>query len=109
MRVSFTFRNLESSDAIKEYASEKIGRLQKMLRAPIEADVVASVERHMQRVDITIHAGGERYAGSNESADMYASVDLAIDKIDQQVRRHKDADNRSKRGGETIAELTEKK
>ena len=89
MRISFTFRNLEPSDAIKNYATEKIGKLQKYLRAPLEADVTASLERHLHCVDVAVSSGSNRYAGREESEDMYASIDLVMDKIDRQVRKHK--------------------
>lgn len=86
MRIAFTFRNLESSEGLKNYASEKIGRLQKYLRAPLDAEVTISVERHLHRVDVSVSADGERYAGHEQSDDMYASIDLVMDKIDRQVR-----------------------
>jgi putative sigma-54 modulation protein len=86
MRIAFTFRNLESSEGLKNYASEKIGRLQKYLRAPLDAEVTISVERHLHRVDVSVSADGERYAGHEQSEDMYASIDLVMDKIDRQVR-----------------------
>ena len=38
MRINFTFRHLEPSDGSKAYATEKIGRLQKFLRAPLTAE-----------------------------------------------------------------------
>ena len=87
MNIAFTFRNLESSEALKAYASEKIGKLQKYLRSPISAEVTAFVERHLQGVDITVTAGSKRFAGREESEDMYASIDMVMDKIDRQVRK----------------------
>ena len=86
MRIAFTFRNLDSSEGIKNYASEKIERLQKYLRAPLDAEVTVSMARHLHRVDISLNADGSRYGSHEESEDMYASIDLAIDKIDRQVR-----------------------
>jgi putative sigma-54 modulation protein len=86
MRIAFTFRNVDSSEGIKNYASEKIGKLQKYLRAPLDAEVTISMERHLHRVDVNLSADGHRYAGHEESDDMYASIDLVLDKIDRQVR-----------------------
>jgi putative sigma-54 modulation protein len=86
MRVNITFRNLDSSEGIKTHAEEKIARLQKYLRAPLSADVTCSLERHLHRVDITVSADGHRYSAHEESEDMYASIDKAMDKIDRQVR-----------------------
>ncbi len=86
MQISFSFRHVDSSEGIKKYASEKIARLQKYLRAPLTADVTISKERHLNCVAISIMADGNRYAGTEESEDMYASIDLCIDKLDRQVR-----------------------
>jgi putative sigma-54 modulation protein len=91
MRINFTFRHLEPSEAIKAYATEKIGRLQKFLRAPLTAEVVVATERHLHQVDVSVVCEGQRYAGTEESEDMYASIDMVLDKIDRQVRSKKDA------------------
>jgi putative sigma-54 modulation protein len=110
MRIAFTFRNLESSEGLKNYASEKIGRLQKYLRAPLDAEVTISVERHLHRVDVSVSADGERYAGHEQSEDMYASIDLVMDKIDRQVRdsrARKTARRRSSPGIVSIANEAE--
>jgi putative sigma-54 modulation protein len=108
MRVAFTFRNLESSDAVKQYATDKIAKFQKYLRAPLEAEVVASLERHLQCVDIVIVSGSSRYEAREESQDMYASVDMVIDKLDLQLKRDKSAQTDRKRGAGGIAQLTGK-
>lgn len=97
MKVHFTFRNVESSEGIKSYATEKIGRMQKYLRSPLEADVILSLERHNHRVEMSVRADGERYAGHVESDNMYASIDLVVDKVDRQVRDAKDSANTRKR------------
>ena len=86
MKVAFTFRHLDSSDGIKNYATEKIGRLQKYLRSPLDAAVILSMEKHLHRVDISLQADGQRYASHDASEDMYASIDVAYDKLARQIR-----------------------
>jgi putative sigma-54 modulation protein len=100
MRIAFTFRNIDSSDAIKGYATEKITKLQKYLRAPLDAEITVSLERHLHRVDVNVAADGHRFAGHEESEDMYASIDLVMDKIDRQVREQKAASTARKRDGD---------
>lgn len=91
MQVSFTFRHVEPSENVKRYAREKISKMQKYLRTPLEADVIFSVEnKHSHRVEMSIRADGERFAGNHESEDMYASIDQAVHKVDRQVRESKD-------------------
>ncbi|MCZ7686290.1 MAG: ribosome-associated translation inhibitor RaiA [Sandaracinaceae bacterium] len=109
MQVHFTFRNVESSEGIKNYATEKIAKLQKYMRAPLEADVVLSTERHLHCVELSIRADGERFAGRHESEDMYASVDLVVDKVDRQVRDSKHAATDRKRHNGGVTQLSGKR
>ena len=91
MRIAFTFRNLDSSEDVKNYASEKIGKLQKYLRAPLDAEITLSSERHLHCIDINLTADGEVYMGRDESEDIHASIDTVVDKIRKQVTRTKSA------------------
>ena len=91
MRISYTFRNMDSSEGVKSYASEKISKIQKYMRAPLHSEVTFYTERHHHCVDITVTADGHRYSGHERSESMYASIDLAVDKIDRQVRNSKGA------------------
>jgi len=97
MQVHFTFRNVESSNGIKKYARDKIAKMQKFLRTPLEADVILSKERRHHKVELSVRADGERYAGSAESEDMYASVDLVLDKVNRQLRQARDSATSRKR------------
>jgi putative sigma-54 modulation protein len=105
MRVNFTFRNLESSEGIKNYATEKIAKLQKYVHVPLDAEVTLSLERHLQCADITVTADGKRFAGQEESEDMYVSIDKVMSKIDRQVRDAKAAMTDRKRHSSSTAEV----
>jgi len=90
MQINITFRNLEATEALKDYAREKIERVNKYLDQAGEAHVVLSLERHLHHADLTIHAGTFLLRGREKSEDMYASIDLAMDKIERQLRRYKE-------------------
>src|SRR3954462_4587723 len=90
MHLNITFRNLASSDSLKEYAQDKVERVHKYLDRAGEAHVVLSLERHLHHADITIQSGGWLLRGREKSEDMYASIDLAMDKIERQLRRYKE-------------------
>ncbi len=104
MRIAFTFRNLDPSEAIKDYATEKIGKLQKYLRGPLDAELTMSVERHLHCIDINLTADGEVYMGREESEDMYASIDKVLDKIRTQVKRTKSAYSQRRRSAPSVSE-----
>jgi len=90
MQISYTFRNLDSSNALKTYAQEKVERVNKYLDKASEAHVTCSLERHHHVCDITIHAGPFSMRGREKSEDFYSSVDLAMDKIERQLKRYKE-------------------
>jgi len=90
MHLNITFRHLDSSDSLKEYARDKVERVHKYLDRAGDAHVVLSLERHLHHADITITSGAWLLRGREKSEDMYASIDLAMDKIERQLRRYKE-------------------
>lgn len=90
MQMSITFRNFDASDSLKEYAREKVDRVNRYLDRAGEAHVVLSLERHLHHADITIHSGSFVLRGKEKSGDMYASLDLAMEKIERQLKRYKE-------------------
>ncbi len=89
MQVAVTFRHMEPTEALKQFATEKVERIQKYVHAPTGANVVLSVERYMHKADITISAHGMQMRGEEKSEDMYASIDRAMHKIERQVKRYR--------------------
>jgi putative sigma-54 modulation protein len=90
MQCNITFRQLDATESLKEYAAEKVERVKKYLDRAGDAHVVLSLERHLHHADITIHSGAFVLRGREKSEDMYASIDLAMDKIERQLRRYKE-------------------
>lgn len=89
MQLSVTFRHLESSDALKHYVQERTSRLTKDIDRPLESQVTLSVQKFMQTADVVINADGIRIAGQESHEDMYAAIDLVMDKIERQVKKYK--------------------
>jgi putative sigma-54 modulation protein len=90
MRISVTFRHMDHNDALKEYATEKLGKIKKYLYSPGEASVVLSVEKHRNIAEITISADKTTLMGKEVTDDMYSAIDMVINKIEKQARRHKE-------------------
>ena len=90
MQINITFRHMDPIDSLKEYVREKVERANKYLDRAGEAHVVLSLERHLQSADITLQSGNFILRGREKSEDMYASIDLAMDKIERQLRRYKE-------------------
>jgi putative sigma-54 modulation protein len=99
MNIGVTFRHIEPSDAVKDYAKEKIAKLQKFLRQPIKANVTLDMERLEHVVEVRMSSGADRFNGREQSADMYASIDMVVDKLERQIRSGKGQNASKKRGG----------
>lgn len=92
MHLSFTFRSLEASDALKEYARDKLERIHKYFPEPIKVHVVFSQQRgylHAADVQITLH-NGLLVKGMEANEDYYTAIDLVVAKIERQLRKYKD-------------------
>lgn len=90
MQVNVTFRHLEPSDALKAFAKEKVERVKKYLDHASEASVVLSLEKHVHHAEVLVHSGPFFLRGKDKSDDMYASIGLAMDKVEKQIKRYKD-------------------
>lgn len=92
MQLAVTFRHMDATPALKDYAKEKVERINKYFPDPIKAHVVLSCERdynHVADVMITLH-NGFVIKGEEKTEDMYSSIDLVMAKIERQVRRYKE-------------------
>lgn len=102
MNIAITFRQLEASEAVKQYANEKVAKLQKFLRQPLSAQVTLTLDKLQHVAEVHVHAGSEHFYGSERCEDMYASIDKVIDKLDRQIRGSKGALQARKRGGDGL-------
>ncbi|MGH7805099.1 MAG: ribosome hibernation-promoting factor, HPF/YfiA family [Candidatus Binatia bacterium] len=87
MKVMVTFRHVRSTDALRQYAEEKIARLERYLHRPMEAHVILEVLKKTQRAEINLIANGTALFGEQETSDLYSAIDLALDKVERQVKK----------------------
>jgi putative sigma-54 modulation protein len=90
MNIAITFRHLVPSEAVKKYAQEKIAKLQKFLRQPMQANVTLDMEKIEHVAEVRISSGSDHYHGTERSEDMYASIDKVVDKLERQIRSSKE-------------------
>lgn len=102
MNANVSFRHMESSSSLREYAESKLERTcDKYVQGKVDATAVMSVEKHWHIADFTLYIKGFTVKAKERSEDMYSSIDLALDKIEKQLRRHKDRlkDHQQRRNG----------
>jgi len=90
MQIAVTFRHLEPSEALKNYVTDRLNKFKRYLDGQVEAHVVLSMEKFRHLADVTIDSNGRIIKGKEENADMYAAIDLVMDKIDMQLKKFRD-------------------
>jgi len=90
MQVNITFRHLEPTEALKAHVRDKVQHVQRYIDRPTDAHAVLYLDRIEHHADITMRAGPFVLRGRAKSEDMYASIDLAVDKIERQLKKNKE-------------------
>jgi len=110
MNITTTARHYDLAPALKDYAESKVMNLKKYFDHIVNVHIVFSLEKYRQRVELTVHVNGKDMIGHAESEDMYLSVDRAVDKLEEQLKRHHDKvkSRKHNRGlGEVSGEVAE--
>lgn len=89
MRILVRGKNFEVTNALRQQAEKKISKLERYLGQDPEAQVTLSVEGASHVVEVTIRLNGLILRAEEATNDMYASIDLVIDKLERQIRKYK--------------------
>lgn len=91
MKISVTFRNAdEAENWQREYAEEKLKKLKKYIDDPVDARVILSVEKFRNTAEINLSSNGLNVNSREEDKDMHTAIDNAIEKIERQLKKHKE-------------------
>ena len=89
MQTSVTFKNLDPSENLKSYVTEKLDRFDRLLDNPAEANVVLSVEKFRHIAEINITGDRMNINGKEEITNMYSAIDMVMDKLEKQIKKSK--------------------
>ncbi|MGN8645422.1 ribosome hibernation-promoting factor, HPF/YfiA family [Gracilibacillus sp. HCP3S3_G5_1] len=96
MKYNIRGENIEVTNAIKEYVERKIGKLERYFDTPPTSDVNVniSVYNDEQQIEVTIPMTNLLLRAEENHVDLYAAIDLVVDKLERQIRKHKTKVNR---------------
>lgn len=106
MQITVTGHQMDVTEPLRNYAAEKIGRLQRHFDNMTTSNVVLHVEKNRHMAEATIHAKGVTLHADAENGDMYAAIDLLADKLDRQVLKHKEKTTSHHRNDATLKKTT---
>lgn len=90
MQVRITARGVEVPDLLKDYVEKKLSKMKRYFDRILDASVVLEMEGNTPAVEITLDANGVILRGVERAESFQAALDLAVDKIEKQLRRYKD-------------------
>ncbi|PIE43207.1 MAG: ribosomal subunit interface protein [Gammaproteobacteria bacterium] len=90
MQLNISGHHVDLTDALKEYVSNKIKRLERHFDNISNVQVTLSVEKQRQTAEATMHLSGTDIHATSENEDMYAAIDALSDKLDRQILKHKE-------------------
>lgn len=90
MQLNVTGHHVELTDSMQNYVESKMEKLERHFDHVTNVHVILSVEKQRQKAEATLHiSGADVYADATDE-DMYAAIDALIDKLDRQVKKHKE-------------------
>ncbi|MDG6777416.1 ribosome-associated translation inhibitor RaiA [Thiomicrorhabdus sp. zzn3] len=101
MQINITGHHVEVTDALRDYVTEKMSKLERHFDHVTNVHVILTVEKQNQKAEATVHVSGTDLFAQHDTDDMYASIDGLIDKLDRQIIKHKEkiGDHKQKSGG----------
>ena len=111
MQVTVVGRHIEATEALKQYATEKLSRLEKYLPKTIQVVVTLSVVKKVHHIaEAVIKSNGLLIQASEETEEMYSAIDLLVTKLERRVRRYREklTDHKHQSGkADTVARASE--
>lgn len=90
MQISITGHHLEVTDSLKSYVETKFQKLERHFDHVTDVHVILGVEKLNQKAEATVHISGAKLFAEDHQEDMYAAIDSLVDKLDRQVKKHKE-------------------
>ena len=90
MNLNVSGHQLEVTPAIRDYVTGKLARIERHFDHVVDAHVILSTSKIGQKAEVTVHVSGKDFFCESEERDLYAAIDLLVDKLDRQVLRHKE-------------------
>lgn len=107
MQLNLTGHHIDITPALRDYVSDKLERLERHFDHVTNVHVVLCVEKLRNKAEATVHISGGNLFADAEEDDMYAAIDALADKLDRQIKKHKEKTTEHRRTDESIKGQTQ--
>ncbi len=103
MKLTVTGRKIEITDGIRDHLNSKMDKTIYDLGEEADVHVALAVEKHRHFAEITVKTKEFTLHSQEETNDLYTSMDKSLDKMEKQIRKHKEKakDLRNKKGNQS--------
>jgi putative sigma-54 modulation protein len=105
MNLNLSGHHLEITPAIRDYVTAKLDRVTRHFDHVIDVNVVLSVDKLRQQIAVNLHIRGKDIHAECVETDLYAAIDVLIDKLDRQVLKYKEKRNGHRHDPEAIKRI----
>lgn len=89
MKFQYTEKKVKLPEKVHAYAEKKVTKLDRYFNSETEAVIAFSIEKNLNKVELTLHAASTYFRASEATSDMFASIDAAVTSIERQIRKYK--------------------
>jgi len=90
MQLNLTGHHIEITDSLRNYVNEKMERIERHFDKVTNIHVILTVEGNRHKAEATVNMRGNNIFANNTEDNMYAAIDGLTDKLDRQVKKHKE-------------------
>jgi putative sigma-54 modulation protein len=90
MQINMTGHHVDLTPALRDYLDTKLQKLERHFDQIGTVQATLSVEKDRQKAEVSMHITGAQLFADAEHDDMYAAIDLMVDKLDRQLLKHKE-------------------
>ena len=98
MQIDITGHHIDITDSMRDYVNQKMERVERHFDIVSNAHVILTVEKLRQKAEASLMVKGSKVFAEAVDEDMYAAIDSLTDKLDRQVRKHKEKMTNHHRG-----------
>ncbi len=107
MQINLTGHQIDITDSLRSYVNEKMEKLERHFDKVSNTHVILEIENLNHKAEATVHMSGNDIFADAVADDMYAAIDALVDKLDRQVKKHKEKlkDHHHKKSSEVVEDL----
>lgn len=90
MQVTISGHHVDVNDRIRNHVNSKLERIERHFERITSAQVILSKESVQHKAEANLHVAGNDLFADASADDLYAAIDGLMDKLDRQVRKHKE-------------------